>query len=75
MRQNDSLTGNFDWPLFIVYLIIMAMGVTTVYSVAYNPENPSLFAFSEKYGRQMMWVGVSLFLGLLDDMCMSCRAF
>jgi rod shape determining protein RodA len=44
---------------------LMAFGLATVYSVAFNPENPSLFAFSEKYGRQVMWIGVSLFLGLL----------
>jgi rod shape determining protein RodA len=41
------------------------MGVATIYSVAYDPEHPSLFDFSQKYGKQIMWVGVSLFLGLL----------
>ncbi|MCH2225181.1 MAG: rod shape-determining protein RodA [Crocinitomicaceae bacterium] len=65
MRQNESLTGSFDWALFAVYILIMSMGVATVYSAAYDSDHPSLFSFSEVYGRQLMWVGVSLFLGLL----------
>ena len=65
MRKNDSITGSFDWPLFITYTLLMVMGLFTVYSVAYNPEHPGLFSFSEKYGRQIMWLGISLFLGIL----------
>lgn len=65
MRQNNSLTGNFDWWLFGAYIVLLLMGVGTVYSVAFDENNPSLFAFSEKYGKQIMWLGISLFLGLL----------
>lgn len=65
MRKNDSITGNFDWILFGIYIVLLVFGVSTIYSVAYNPEHPNIFSFSEIYGRQMMWVGVSLFLGLL----------
>ncbi|MDG1147605.1 MAG: rod shape-determining protein RodA [Crocinitomicaceae bacterium] len=63
MRQNQSLTGSIDWPLVLVYVLLLTMGVSTVYSVAYTPEHPSIFDFSQKYGKQMMWIGVSLFLG------------
>jgi rod shape determining protein RodA len=41
------------------------MGVATVYSTAYNEDHPSLFDFSQKYGKQIIWLGVSLFLGLI----------
>ena len=65
MRQNQSLTGSVDWPLLIVLLLFMGMGIATVYSTAYDENHPSLFDFSMVYGRQVMWVGVSLFLGIL----------
>ncbi|MDB4516051.1 rod shape-determining protein RodA [Crocinitomicaceae bacterium] len=65
MRQNQSLTGSVDWPLLIVVLLLMTMGVATVYSTAFNSDHPSLFDFSMVYGKQIMWIGVSLFLGLL----------
>lgn len=65
MRKNESLVAHLDWPLFIVYMILLIMGVATVYSTAYNEDHPNIFDFSQKYGKQIMWVGVSLFLGLM----------
>lgn len=65
MRKSDSLTGNFDWILFAVYCILTLMGVATVYSTAFNEEHPHLLDFSQKYGKQVIWVVFSLFLGLL----------
>lgn len=65
MRKEESLTANLDWPLFGAIIAMLIMGLATVYSVAYNEEAPSLFAFSEKYGRQLFWIIFSLFLGLL----------
>ncbi len=65
MRKEESLTANLDWPLFSAIIAMLIMGLATVYSVAFNEEAPSLFAFSEKYGRQLFWIIFSLFLGLL----------
>ena len=65
MKRNDSIAGNIDWGLFIVFLVMLLMGIANVYSAAYNPKFPSLFDFSQKYGKQIMWVAFSSFLGLL----------
>jgi rod shape determining protein RodA len=65
MRKQESLTEHLDWPLFGALIAMLLMGLATVYSVAYNEEAPSLFNFSEKYGRQLFWILFSLFLGLL----------
>ena len=65
MRKQESLTEHLDWPLFGALIVMLLMGLATVYSVAFNEEAPSLFAFSEKYGRQLFWILFSLFLGLL----------
>ena len=65
MRKNDSLLSKLDWPLFISFMILVFLGLATVYSVAFNEENPSIFAFSEKYGKQIVWLGASFFIGLL----------
>lgn len=65
MRKADNITQDLDWPLFISYLVLVTMGVTTVYSTAYDPEHPLLYDMSKMYGKQLMWVGVSLFLGLI----------
>ncbi len=65
MRKGESIVAHFDWALFVVYIILLIMGVSTVYSTAYNEDHPNLFDFSQKYGKQVLWVGFSLFLGLL----------
>ncbi len=65
MRKNESLVANVDWVLLTIYLLFLIMGVSTVYSTAYDSNHPFIFDFSEKYGKQMMWLGISLFLGLV----------
>ena len=65
MRKGEKITTNIDWPLFSVYIILMLMGVATVYSTAYNADSPNLFDYSQKYGKQVVWLLISLFLGLL----------
>lgn len=65
MRKGESIVAHFDWALFVAYLLLLIMGMSTVYSTAYNEDHPNLFDFSQKYGKQMVWLGVSLFLGLL----------
>ncbi len=65
MRKEDKITQNLDWPLFACYLVLVTMGLMTVYSTAYDPEHPMMYDMSKMYGKQLMWVGVSLFLGLL----------
>lgn len=65
MRKDEKLTSNVDWPLLLVYFLILIMGFLTVYSTAYSKDHPSIFDFSTFYGRQLMWIGVSLFLGLM----------
>ena len=65
MRKSKSLINNLDWPLLIGFLTLICLGLMTIYSVAFNEENPSIFSFSEKYGKQIMWIFLSLFLGII----------
>ncbi|MBT5438266.1 rod shape-determining protein RodA [Crocinitomicaceae bacterium] len=65
MRKSNSLINNLDWPLLIGFLTLISFGLMTIYSVAFNEENPSVFSFSEKYGKQIMWIFLSLFLGVV----------
>lgn len=65
MRKSQSITGHMDWPLFFAVIVLMIMGLATVYSVAYDAEHPNIFDFSQKYGKQVVWLFISLFLGLM----------
>ena len=65
MRKSNSLINNLDWPLFFGFISLIIFGLVTIYSVAFNEEHPSLFSFSEKYGKQVIWIGIALFLGVM----------
>lgn len=61
MRKEENLISYLDWPLFISFLLMLIMGLATVYSVAYTPEDSSLFDLDKQYGKQSIWIGISLF--------------
>ena len=65
MRKSNSLINNLDWPLFLGFITLIIFGLITIYSVAFNEDYPSLFSFSEKYGKQVMWICIALFLGVM----------
>lgn len=65
MRREETLTQHVDWWLFATVIAMMIFGASTVYSVSYDPDHPNPFDLSQTYGKQMMWIGISLFLGFL----------
>lgn len=65
MRENKSLTGRIDWFLVLLLALLVSLGLATLYSVAYNEEHPSIFDLSQLYGKQILWLGISLFVGFI----------
>jgi rod shape determining protein RodA len=44
---------------------MLGMGIANVYSAAYDSDHPNIFDFSQKYGKQILWIAFSGFLGFL----------
>ncbi|HRP52546.1 MAG TPA: rod shape-determining protein RodA [Fluviicola sp.] len=65
MRNSDSLTRHLDWGLFSIVVIMLVMGIVNLYSAAYDPDHPNLFDFSKEYGKQIVWVAISVFLAFV----------
>lgn len=65
MTRNYSLTKEMDWTLFGLYLIMVVLGIGNIYSASYNEEAPFLLDFTQNYGKQTMFFGISLFLGFI----------
>lgn len=63
MSGRDSVETNFDRPLVLMYLLLMFMGWANIYSAAYDPEHPSILDQSREYGKQGVWMAVSLLIG------------
>lgn len=65
MRQTPSIINKLDWPLITSYLMLMAIGLLTIYSAGHNPDHPKFYDISQTYGKQVLWIGVSLLLAFI----------
>ncbi|MFP5471150.1 MAG: rod shape-determining protein RodA [Bacteroidia bacterium] len=63
-NSKGTLFSNIDPILFALYLLLMFFGLATIYSSSYSEEFPNLFSFEKEYGRQVVFIGVSLLLGI-----------
>ena len=63
MRSGKHIS--IDWSLFVIYLILIFLGLTNIYASVYDPVHPLIYDLSMEYGKQTMWIGISLFLGLI----------
>jgi rod shape determining protein RodA len=63
MNRRENVATNFDKPLLLLYLLLMFMGWANIYSAAYDPDVPSIFDQSREYGKQAVWMGISLLVG------------
>ncbi len=63
MSARENVATNFDRPLLIMYLLLLFAGWANIYSAAYDPDHASMFDQSKEYGKQAVWMGISLVLG------------
>lgn len=65
MEETDdqSLLKNLDWGIILSYLALVIFGWFSIYSAVYDPESPEILDLSRNYGKQLLWIGVSLIVG------------
>lgn len=56
MRRRKSIFHNIDWWLVIMYLLLVFMGLLSIYSAVYDVDHPSLFDRTQRYGNQFFWI-------------------
>lgn len=59
------MTSRIDWPTFLLYLVLVVFGITAVYTAEYNSISEPFFDFSRSHMKQLMFLGLSLFIGLV----------
>lgn len=65
MRNTNNIFGNIDWVLTLLYLVFVFIGWLSVYAAVYNEEHQSIFDISQRYGKQLLWIGTSLLIAVL----------
>ncbi|NHN26681.1 rod shape-determining protein RodA [Flavobacterium jejuense] len=52
--------GNIDWLTILLYITLVTMGWLTIYSASLPPEVTSIFDTKQIYGRQMLFILLSI---------------
>lgn len=55
----------WDWWLIIIVSSLIVLGIINLYSAAYSPEHHFILDIRALYGKQAMWTGIGIFLGLV----------
>lgn len=66
-RRIDAtqLFRNLDWFTVLLYIIMVAAGVISIYAASYDFDNASMLDFNEFSGKQALWITLSLGLGFI----------
>lgn len=63
--QGKSLFSRLDTTTLVLYLSLVFIGLMAVFSVEYRNTDPSIFMMNKSHMKQVVWLGISLFVGLL----------
>jgi rod shape determining protein RodA len=63
--MNSKQTTGVDWLLILTYVCLIVVGLLAVYTADYDDAHTALFDMSRSYGRQAIWMGVSLFIAFV----------
>jgi len=61
--MNNNIIARLDWLLILMYIILVTFGITNVYSSTYNDVVTSIFDLTQPVGKQIVFLGLSLFIG------------
>ena len=77
--RNISIKYALDWKTVFIYLFLVAFGWLNIYGASYDFDQASIFDFSQRAGKQFVWIltafGLAGVLLLLDSRLYSYFAY
>lgn len=61
-NRRDNILLNLDWITIAIYFALVFLGWINIYSAVYDESHSSIFDFSQRYGKQLVWIGLSIVL-------------
>lgn len=70
MRERQYILHNIDWITVLLFFLLVFIGWINIYSAVYNDEHSSIFDFSQRYGKQLIWIfaaiGIAFVIIIID---------
>ena len=64
MKSQNNLFLNLDWITILIFLIMVMLGWINIYAAVYSDEHQSILDLGQRYGKQMIWIIVGIFLAI-----------
>ncbi|OFX85697.1 MAG: rod shape-determining protein RodA [Bacteroidetes bacterium GWF2_33_16] len=65
MRRRVNIWSDFDWVTVGVYFLLVLIGWINIYAAVFNEDHQSIFDFSQRYGKQLVWISAALVIIIL----------
>jgi len=67
VKRTDTYNpfANIDKVCVLFYFILVFMGWLNIYAAVYNEEHKNIFDMTQKYGKQLMWIGTATVLAII----------
>ena len=63
-RSNKGILANVEWKVVLAWLFLVLVGWLSIYAAVYDADHSSIFDFSCRYGKQMIWIAASVVIAL-----------
>ena len=65
MPRRNSVWANIDWLTILIYVILVFLGWINIYASVYDIEHQSILDVSQRYGKQLIWIGAAFTLAFI----------
>ncbi|NOQ26841.1 MAG: rod shape-determining protein RodA [Bacteroidales bacterium] len=65
MQRRINVWSNIDWLTVTIYLVLVTLGWINIYAAVYNEDNQSIFDFSQRYGKQLVWIAAAIIIAFV----------
>lgn len=65
MVQRNNIFANLDWISILLWLVMIAFGWMNIYSANIMEADLGVFDLSQRFGKQLLWIGASVILAVL----------
>jgi rod shape determining protein RodA len=62
MKENRNLIFKLDGSTVGLYLVLVFIGWISIYAAVYNDNQSSIFDFSQRYGKQLVWMATAFLM-------------
>lgn len=65
MQGRNSTLGGLDWPIILIYILLVFMGWLNIYAAVYSDDHTSIFDYTQRYGMQLAWIVFAFILAIV----------